>query len=127
VATDVAHPALDRAPWCSLLADALELEGAAERLGLPVAAVEQMVYAGELVAVRLGARWRLPSWQLAAGGLVPGMPDIMRRWPGSFVSLWLWAAAPCELLDGRTPAEALGRGDVDAVAAVLSQHSGGVG
>jgi excisionase family DNA binding protein len=124
MATDVAHAPVDRAPWYSLLADALEVEAAAQRLGLPAATVERMVYRGELVAVRVGGRWRLPSWQFSADGLISGMPNVMRQWPGSFVSLWIWACAPSELLDGRTPAEALTGGDVDAVATVLSHALG---
>lgn len=98
--------------WQQLLADALEVDGAAACLGLPVQAIHEMVNGGQLAAVRLGGRLRLPAWQFSSDGLLAGMPEVVKSWPGSFLSLSMWACTPSTQLGGRTPAEALKDGDV---------------
>ena len=71
------------------------------------------------MAVRVGGVWRLPAWQFDAHGLLPGVPALVQGWPGSFVSLSMWACTPCGQLRGRTPAEALNDSDeLDVTAAV---------
>jgi excisionase family DNA binding protein len=107
--------------WQQLLADALEVDGAAARLGVSVLAIHEMVNDGQLAAVRLGGRLRLPAWQFSSDGLLAGMPDVVKSWPGSFLSLSMWACTPSTQLDGRTPAQALRDGDVLKVEMMLIQ------
>ena len=77
--------------WRDVFADALRLKTAAERLGVSPAAVDEMLRSGELVAVRMGGEWLLPVWQFSADGVLPGVRSVLRRRPGSFVSLSTWA------------------------------------
>src|SRR5215217_7259228 len=106
--------------WREVLASALDVKDAAEALGVSAATVHQMVCSGELVAVRVGGVWRLPAWQFGADGLLPGVGDVVQRWPGSFVLLSIWACTPSGELRGRTPTEALKDSDLFDVTATLS-------
>jgi excisionase family DNA binding protein len=90
-----------------VLADALDVGAAADRLGVSAASVHEMVVAGELAALRLGGVWRLPAWQFGTDGLLPGLSDLLANWPDSFLSLSVWAGTPSARLQGRTPAQAL--------------------
>jgi hypothetical protein len=90
-----------------VLADALDVKAVADRLGVSAASVHEMVVAGDLAALRLGGVWRLPAWQFGADGLLPGVSDLLASWPGSFLSLSVWACTPSARLQGRTPTQAL--------------------
>lgn len=90
-----------------VLADALDVKAAADRLGVSAASVHEMVVAGDLAALRLGGVWRLPAWQFGADGLLPGLSELLANWPDSFLSLSVWAGTPSARLQGRTPAQAL--------------------
>jgi hypothetical protein len=83
-----------------VLAGALDVKAAADRLGVSPASVHEMVVAGDLAALRLGGVWRLPAWQFGAHGLRPGVSDLVANWPDSFLSLSVW-------VQGRTSAPAL--------------------
>ena len=96
-----------RGAWRDVFADALDLRGAAERLGVSSATVDDMVHRGDLVAVRLGGVWVFPGWQFTASGVLPGVPCVLESWSGSTVSLSMWACTPSGELRGRTPAQAL--------------------
>jgi len=104
---DDTEPAHGRGAWRDVFADALDLKAAAEKLRVSPATVDEMVHRGELVAVRLGGAWLLPAWQFNANGVLPGVPRVLESWPGSTVSLSMWACTPSGELRGRTPAQAL--------------------
>ena len=80
--------------WRDVFADAFDLNAAAERLGVSTATVDEMVHRGELVAVRLGGAWLLPARQFDADGVLPGVSRVLESWPGSTVSLSMWACLP---------------------------------
>jgi excisionase family DNA binding protein len=101
------------------LADALEVGGAATRLGVSVLTIHEMVNGGQLAAVRLGGRLRLPAWQFSSDGLLAGIPDVVKSWPGSYLSLSMWARTPAPQLGGRTPVQALRDGDLLEVKGTL--------
>jgi excisionase family DNA binding protein len=105
----------------ALLADALDVGGAATRLGVSVLTIHEMVNGGQLAAVRLGGRLRLPAWQFSSDGLLVGMPDVVESWPGSFLSLSMWARTPAPQLGGRTSVQALRDGDLLKVKGTLFQ------
>jgi excisionase family DNA binding protein len=90
-----------------VFSDALDVKEAAERLGVSPATVDEMVHNGDLVAVRLGGTWLLPAWQFYADGVLPGVRRVLEEWPGSTVTLSMWACTPSGQLHGRTPAQAL--------------------
>jgi excisionase family DNA binding protein len=116
---DPSAHAAGRGAWREVLTQALDVQRAAEILGVPAARVHQMVCSGELVAVRVGGVWRLPAWQFGAHGLLPGVATLVEGWPGSFVSLSVWVCTPSEQLRGRTPAEALNDSDMHDLTAAL--------
>jgi hypothetical protein len=97
----------ERTACGEVLAGALDVKAAADRLGVSPASVHEMVVAGDLAALRLGGVWRLPAWQFSADGLLPGVNDLLASWPGSFLRLSVWACTPSARLQGHTPAQAL--------------------
>ena len=60
---------------------------------------------------------RLPAWQFADGRVLTGLAEVIAAWPGTKLSLAVWARAPCPDLGGLTPADALAAGRVRAVLA----------
>ena len=117
-----AHPP-GRGAWRDVFADALDVKAAAERLGVSRAAVDEMVRSGELVAVRMGGVWLLPAWQFSADGVLPGVRCVLQSWPGSCISLSMWARTPSGELRDRTPAQALADRDLLDVTATLSRET----
>ncbi len=86
-------------------------EQVASHLGVTPQAVSERLKAGRLVAVHRGREWRFPAWQLSDDDVLPGLSELVAAWPGTPVALSLWATTPTPDLDGRTPAEVLGRRD----------------
>ena len=104
-----------------VLAGALDVKAAADSLGVSKASIHEMVVAGDVAALRLGGAWRFPAWQFGAEGLLPGVSDLLANWPGSFLSLSVWACTPSARLQGRTPAQALTNSDQhDAICHTLA-------
>ncbi len=110
---DAEGSARGREAWRDVFAGAFDLKAAAGRLGVSPATVDEMVHRDELVAVRLGGAWLLPAWQFDADGVLPGIPRVLESWPGSTVSLSMWACTPSGELRGRTPAQALANCSAD--------------
>ncbi len=91
--------------------------------------LSEKIRAGELIAYRSGGdRWLLPRWQFRPqGGLVPGLPDVLKRLreispapDDLFAFTFLLQADP--LLDGRTPLSALRDGEIAQVLEALESH-----
>ena len=101
---DAAQAALDRA-----LDGALSRDAAAARIGVTPQAVSERVKAGKLVGLRRGREWRFPAWQFADDGTLPALDELIAEWPSTPLALSTWAVTPSPDLDGRTPAQALGR------------------
>lgn len=96
---------------------------AARSTGVTIEAVNAAIAAGELRTIaEADGHLLVPTWQLATadrGGPAPaGISDLARVFPGSTVALTLWACRPSADLAGRTPAQALANGQVDAVIAI---------
>jgi hypothetical protein len=94
---------------------------AAELLDVSEQAVLDRLKAGDLVGLKKGREWRLPSWQFHADselGFVPGLARVGAVFAGGAVSLTEWAQTPNRDLDDATPAEALTAGHVDDVVRV---------
>lgn len=64
-----------------LIADALSTREAAELLGVTDSRVRQRIAARTLHAVRAGGAWRLPRWQFAGAGVVPGLGEVLPQVP----------------------------------------------
>lgn len=106
----------------AVIESALTRSEAAELLDVSEQAVLDRLKAGDLLGLKKGREWRLPTWQFSADtaqGFVPGIDAIRRVFPGGVVSLTEWMTTPNVELDGATPAEALVAerfDDVDRVA-----------
>lgn len=122
-----------RREFCSrqaLLATALTRTEAAELLEVSPQAVLDRLRAGDLVGVRKGREWRLPTWQFdadLADGVVPGLRALSAVFSGGVVSLSAWVLTPNVDLDGAAPMVALARGRVaDVVRAARSTTAAAV-
>jgi len=91
-------------------------EQVATALGISRQAVDKQRQRGRLLAVRERAAWRYPAWQLADGGALPGLPEILRILHGQ--SPWTILAfllSRNARLGSRRPLDLLRRGSVDPV------------
>lgn len=105
-----------------VLRDSLTRHRVAERLGVSDQAVSAMLERGALVGLREGREWRIPAWQLdpeTTRGVLPGIEQLARRFPGGVVALSRWVVRPHPDLDGRAPRDALSRGEVERVTRLL--------
>lgn len=89
------------------LADSgLTCKQAAALLGVREQAITAKIDEGKLIGIKRGREWRLPAWQFVpdnAAGIVPGLDELQKVFPGGPVSLSAWMAAPSVEFDGRTP------------------------
>jgi hypothetical protein len=67
--------------FISLLARAIPIAEAAERIGVKRARMQQMVSAREVWAVRRATRWALPAIQFDGDALLPGWSKVARAFP----------------------------------------------
>ena len=93
----------------SALAGALTREDAAARLGVSPQAVSDRLKAGKLIGLRRGREWRFPVWQFGDDSTLPGLDRLIASWPGTPLSLSVWANKPSADLAGRSPAQELVR------------------
>ena len=63
--------------YAALVATALTVGEAAARLGISDGRVRHRIAARELYALPSGRR-RLPAWQFSDGGVLPGLPTVLR-------------------------------------------------
>jgi hypothetical protein len=118
------------ADYAALVASSLSVPDAAARLGVDGSRVRHRIGAGELWALRgPGRRRLLPALQFtASGGLVPGLPEVLRALPDDLhpleVSGFLTARRSDLQLRGRdqSPIEWLVRGG--GVAEVVAAAEG---
>ena len=118
------------ADYAALVATSLSVPEAAARLGVDGSRVRHRIAAGELWALHgPGRRRLLPSLQFAtSGGLVPGLPEVLRALPDDLhpleVSGFLTGRRPELRLRGRdqSPVEWLVRGG--GVAEVVAAAEG---
>lgn len=92
-----------------MLAGALTIEQAAHALGLTPPELTARMDDGELVALMQSGRRMLPAWQFTNRGARPGLRALLEAWPGTPLSLSLWAVQPNADLDGQAPADVLTR------------------
>lgn len=91
---------------------------AADLLDVSEQAVLDRLEAGDLIGLKKGREWRLPSWQFSADaerGFVPGVRRLREAFPGGVVTLTEWVTRPHVDFGGSTPAAELAAGHVDQV------------
>lgn len=71
-----------------------------------------------LLGFKVGSRWAIPRWQLAADterGFLPGIDRLARAFPGGIVQLSRWVQKPHPDFGGRPPRDVMAAGGVEAV------------
>lgn len=104
----------------ALLAGAVSTVEAAERLHMTRQGITERVKRGDLLAIRAGRNYRLPSWQFDAhteDGIVAGLPQVLHALAVSPFAKASWLTRPSPYLGGETPLAALKHGDVATVVA----------
>ena len=88
--------------YAVLRATALTTREAAERLGVNDSRVRQRLGERALHGIKAGDEWRLPVFQFAAAGLVPGIDRVIPRLPESLnsVAVFRWFHTPNPDLEG---------------------------
>lgn len=107
----LAAGAAQESALAEVLSGSLSRQQAAGLLGITPQGVSRRLHAGRLVALRRGREKRLPGWQFSDGAALPGLEQLIAAYPGTPLSLSVWALSPASDLSGRTPAELLGRPD----------------
>jgi excisionase family DNA binding protein len=112
--------------YAVLRATALTTQQAAKRLGVNDSRVRQRLSERTLYGIKAGDEWRLPTFQFARKGLVPGIEHVFPRLPRGLnpVAVYRWFHTPNPDLEERegqgkalTPLQWLQSGsDPDAVA-----------
>ena len=95
-----------------ILRDSISVGEAAELTGRSRQALERLRREGRLLALRVGAQWRYPRWQLdpdAPGGVVPALDEVLLHVALSPAGAALWLLTPQEQLGGATPIALLRR------------------
>lgn len=106
------------------LAGALTVEQAAARLNITPPEIAALVRAGRLAGIGDDDVLWLPAWQFTARGALPGLADVIGAWPGTPLTLTMFAMRTSPDLDGRTPAQELNRpGGLRRVLALLQAAS----
>jgi hypothetical protein len=100
----------------ALVADSYSTAQVADLLGVSSAAVTKRRGKGGLVAFKHKEDWRYPRWQFDGTGIVPGVIAAWQVLPDrhDVAGLVRWFTLPSRHLGGRTPLEAIRRGDVDS-------------
>jgi len=93
----------------------------ADLLGTSDQAVTDALESRRLLGFRRGRRWLIPAWQLdaeAERGVLPGLGEVQKAFPGGVVALSAWVSKVSADLAGASPREALVRGQVAEVVEV---------
>jgi hypothetical protein len=108
-AAGAAAEAVRREQLEAALDGALTRDEAAARLAVTAQAVSERRAAERLTALKRGREWRFPAWQFREDSVLDGLPEVIKRWPGTPLALTTWANRPHPDLDGLTPAQMLAR------------------
>ena len=109
-----------------LLKDSLSASEAAALIGRSRQAIERLRRADRLLALRAGNQWRYPHWQFepdAAGGVLPGLKEILRMLHLSAAGAAFWLLKPAKRIGGVPPIELLRRHDPEPVLQLAREQS----
>lgn len=99
----------------------LTLPVAAEAIGVTIPELWRLVERGDVVSVDDDEGIWLPLWQFRDGAILPGVAEVQDAFPGSVVGLSAWMTTPHPELEDSHPVDALARGDVEQVLALVRQ------
>ena len=115
--------------YAVLLTTGLTTRNAAERVGVSDSRIRQRLGEGALYGIKAEEEWRLPAFQFAGVGLVPGIDRVFPRLPKSLnpVAVHRWFHTPNPDLEGLggegiglTPLEWLQAGNDPEIVAELA-------
>jgi hypothetical protein len=115
--------ATENARRAAVIQASITRDDAARLLGVTPQAVSEMLEREALVGLKQGREWRLPLWQFEAeaeNGILPGLRDVISRFPASVVALSRWVERTNVDLDDLTPREALRTGKTEIVLQVIA-------
>lgn len=125
--TDTDHRARAVAAQAVLRDSALTVAEAAETVGVDTSRIRHRLLARRLSGWKERGGWRLPAWQFASTGVLPGLEVVLEACPDDqpplVVAAFMTTAQPDLLLDGEpaTPrAWLLASGDPNPVAKLAS-------
>jgi hypothetical protein len=104
-----------------LAAESVGRDEAAALLGITAQSVTVKLAAHKLVGIKVGRRWRLPTWQFDPHNpsrVLPDLDILQAVFPGGVVSLSKWLLRKQPEFDGRTPREELALHDSAPVIAL---------
>lgn len=90
----------------------------AHLLGVSEQSITKQILGDRIVGVKDKGRWAIPTWQLDAGsedGLLPGIRELARMFPGGPVALSLWVLRPNVEFGDERPRDVLAANRVDEV------------
>ena len=98
-------PAVGTAVWfAELTATSLSAQEAASLLDVDESRIRQRLQERSLYGLKVGRSWRLPRFQFAGSGPIPGIDVVIRRLSSNLhpVAVWRWftTASPDLVLDG---------------------------
>jgi hypothetical protein len=106
------------------LEGALSRAEAAQWLGITPQAVSKRRESMALTALHRGREWYFPRWQFTDDDTLPGLHELVQRYPGTALALAIWATTPNAQLDDETPADYMRDRGVQDVLAVISDARG---
>ncbi len=102
-----------------VLDGALTRADAAQWLGITPQAVSRRRENHSLTAVKRGREWYFPRWQFRDDDAIGDLQKLLKKYPGTPLSLSVWATTPNPDLGGDTPADHMRERGIDAVLKVL--------
>lgn len=87
-----------KAEFARLVSDACSTEQAAKALGVNNSRIRQRLTETPrtLYGIKLGREWRIPKFQFAGRGMVPGLDQVVAKLPGDIhpVTFYRWLTTP---------------------------------
>jgi hypothetical protein len=82
--------------YAALVASSLSVAEAARRLGVRDSRVRQRLGERTLYGIKMRSGWRLPAFQFAGDGLVPGLDRVLPRLDSEMhpIEVWTWLTTP---------------------------------
>lgn len=97
---------------------------AAQWLGITPQAVSKRRENHSLTAVKRGREWYFPRWQFRDDEAIGDLQKLIEKYPGTPLSLSIWATTPNPDLEGDTPADHMREHGVEPVLKVLEDARG---
>lgn len=97
----------------------------AQLLGIDHQKIEQSRKAGKLIAVHMSSDWLYPAFQFKAGGLLPGLEQVLAAY--DYWNEWVILddlLAPDDAFGGRSLLDVIRDGDEDEIHRKLRQAQG---